>query len=149
MPPARGRYREAWVGLFVVAGLLAVLMTLALMTDAAMFRGRYIVITNVPNASGIRKGDPVQMRGVNVGRIIGFTIAQQGVDIRLEIEGEYPIPTDSRVELKASGLLGGMFADVIPGTRARQRPGRRSHRGRHRRGPVRQDGHARGRGARR
>lgn len=116
MPPARGKYREAWVGAFVVAGVAAVLITLAVMTDAALFRGRYIIVTNVPNASGIRKGDPAQMRGVNVGRIVGFTIAQQGVDMRLEIEGEYPIPVDSRVEIKASGLLGGMVADVIPGS---------------------------------
>jgi phospholipid/cholesterol/gamma-HCH transport system substrate-binding protein len=116
LPPAHGRYREVWVGLFVVVGIIAVLVTLAVMTDAALFRGRYIVITNVPNASGIRKGDPVQMRGVNVGRIVGFTIGQQGVDMRLEIEGEYPIPKDSRVEIKASGLLGGMVADVIPGS---------------------------------
>ncbi len=116
LPAARGRYREVWVGLFVVAGIAAVLITLAVMTDAAMFRGRYIVITNVPNASGIRRGDPVQMRGVNVGRISGFSIYGQGVDMRLEIEGEYPIPKDSRVEIKAAGLLGGMVADVIPGS---------------------------------
>lgn len=115
-PPSRGRHREAWVGLFVVAGLAAVLITLAVMTDAALFRGRYIISTNVPNAGGIRKGDPVQMRGVNIGRIMGFTISHEGVDVRLEIEGEYPIPKDSRVELKASGLLGGMVAEVIPGT---------------------------------
>ena len=70
----------------------------------------------MPDASGIRKGDPVQMRGVNIGRILGFTILQQGVEMRLEIEGEYPIPKDSRVEIKASGLLGGMVADVVPGT---------------------------------
>jgi phospholipid/cholesterol/gamma-HCH transport system substrate-binding protein len=106
------------VGLFVVAGLAATVVTLAVMTDAALFRGRYIVTTNVPNAGGIRKGDPVQMRGVNIGRIMGFTIARQGVDVRLEIEGEYPIPKDSRVEVKASGLLGGMVADVVPGTSA-------------------------------
>jgi len=117
-PPSRGRHREAWVGLFVVAGLAATLVTLAVMTDAALFRGRYIITTNVPNASGIRKGDPVQMRGVNVGRIMSFTIAEQGVDIRLEIEGEYPIPKDSRVEIKASGLIGGMVAEVVPGTAA-------------------------------
>jgi phospholipid/cholesterol/gamma-HCH transport system substrate-binding protein len=116
LPAARGRYREVWVGLFVVAGIAAVLITLAIMTDAAMFRGRYILITNVPNASGIRRGDPVQMRGVNIGRIAGFSIYGQGVDMRLEIEGEYPIPKDSRVEVKASGLLGGMVADVIPGS---------------------------------
>jgi phospholipid/cholesterol/gamma-HCH transport system substrate-binding protein len=118
MPASRGRHREAWVGLFVVAGLAATLITLAVMTDAALFRGRYIITTSVPNAGGIRKGDPVQMRGVNIGRIMGFTISPQGVDMRLEIEGEYPIAKDSRVEVKASGLLGGMVADVIPGTSA-------------------------------
>jgi phospholipid/cholesterol/gamma-HCH transport system substrate-binding protein len=115
-PPPRGRHREIWVGLFVVAGLLATVVTLAVMTDAALFRGRYILTSNVPNASGIRKGDPVQMRGVNIGRILSFTIGGQGVDLRLEIEGEYPIPKDSRIEIKASGLLGGMVAEVIPGS---------------------------------
>jgi phospholipid/cholesterol/gamma-HCH transport system substrate-binding protein len=114
-PPSRGKYREAWVGLFVVAGIVATVILLAVMTDAALFRGRYIVTTTVPNAGGIRKGDPVQMRGVNIGRIIGFAIGQKDVDVRLEIEGEYKIPNDSRVEVKASGLLGGMVADIIPG----------------------------------
>jgi phospholipid/cholesterol/gamma-HCH transport system substrate-binding protein len=119
-PPSRGKHREVWVGLFVLAGLAATLVTLAVMTDAAMFRGRYIITTSVPNASGIRKGDPVQMHGVNVGRIMGFSIGAQGVDIRLEIEGEYPISKDSRVELKASGLFGGMVADIIPGASAQK-----------------------------
>jgi phospholipid/cholesterol/gamma-HCH transport system substrate-binding protein len=118
LPPSRGRHREAWVGLFVVAGLAATLVTLAVMTDAALFRGRYIVLTQVENASGIRKGDPVQMRGVNIGRILGFEISSQGVRIRLEIEGEYPIPKDSRIEIQASGLFGGMVAEVIPGSSA-------------------------------
>ena len=39
-PPARGRHREAWVGLFVIAGVAAILTTLAVMTNAALFRGR-------------------------------------------------------------------------------------------------------------
>lgn len=114
-PPHRGRHREIWVGLFVVVGILATVILLAVMTDAALFRGRYIVSTSVPHAGGIRKGDPVQMRGVNIGRIIGFGIGKDQVEIRLEIEGEYPIPRDSKVELKSSGLLGGMVADVVPG----------------------------------
>jgi phospholipid/cholesterol/gamma-HCH transport system substrate-binding protein len=117
-PPSRGKYREAWVGLFVVAGIVATVILLAVMTDAALFRGRYIVTTTVPNAGGIRKGDPVQMRGVNIGRIIGFGIGQKDVVVRLEIEGEYKVPKDSRVEVRASGLLGGMVAEVVPGTSA-------------------------------
>jgi phospholipid/cholesterol/gamma-HCH transport system substrate-binding protein len=114
-PPVRGRHREAWVGLFVVAGVAAILTTLAVMTNAALFRGRYIIVTNVPDAGGIRKGDPVLMRGVNIGRVIKFGISPHNVDIRLEIEGEYKVPKDSRVEVRAAGILGGSVADVIPG----------------------------------
>lgn len=117
-PQLRRRRREVWVGLFVVAGLAGILIVLTTMTDAALFRGRYIVSTVVPDAGGIRKGDPVQMRGVNIGRINAFGITADEVEIRLEIEGEYPVPRDSVVELKASGLLGGLVADVIPGTSA-------------------------------
>jgi phospholipid/cholesterol/gamma-HCH transport system substrate-binding protein len=115
-PQLRRRRREVWVGLFVMAGLAGILIVLSTMTDAALFRGRYIISTVVPNASGIRTGDPVQMRGVNIGRVLSFKIDHDRVSIRLEIEGEYPIPKDSVVELKAAGLLGGMVADVIPGT---------------------------------
>ncbi len=114
-PQLKRRRREIWVGLFVVMGLAGTLIVLSTMTDAALFRGRYIVSTIVPDASGIRTGDPVQMRGVNIGRVMGFKIDREEVEIRLEIEGEYPIPSDSVVELKSSGLLGGLVADVIPG----------------------------------
>ncbi len=71
--------------------------------------------THVPNAGGIRRGDPVQMLGVNIGRVQRFKIDKSGVAIRLELEGEYDVPADSHVLLKSSGLLGGMIADVVPG----------------------------------
>jgi phospholipid/cholesterol/gamma-HCH transport system substrate-binding protein len=115
-PQLSRRRREVWVGFFVIAGLAGILIVLTTMTDAALFRGRYIVSTIVPDAAGIRNGDPVQMRGVNIGRINGFRITRDEVEVRLEIEGEYPVPKDSVVELKATGLLGGLVADVIPGS---------------------------------
>ncbi|HET7293989.1 MAG TPA: MlaD family protein [Vicinamibacteria bacterium] len=118
-PPARGGAdREFMVGMFVLIGIAAVLTALYTLTDAALFRGRYIVTTRVPNAAGIRRGDPVQMRGVNIGRVQKFGIAQEGVTIHLEIEGEYGIPSDSRVELKSAGPLSGMVANVVPGQAA-------------------------------
>jgi phospholipid/cholesterol/gamma-HCH transport system substrate-binding protein len=115
-PPSRGRDRELIVGLFVILGVVSVLAALFTLTDAAFFRGRYVITTLVPDAGGIRKGDPVQMRGVNIGRVKSFRISSEGVAIRLEIEGEFQIPSDSRVELKSAGLLGGIAADVIPGS---------------------------------
>jgi phospholipid/cholesterol/gamma-HCH transport system substrate-binding protein len=114
--PRRAQNREVWVGLFVILGVTAVLATLFTLTDAALFRGRYIVSTVVPDAGGIRRGDPVQMRGVNIGRVQAFRISHEGVEIRLEIEGEYEIPKDSRVELKSFSLLSGLAAIVVPGS---------------------------------
>lgn len=114
--PRRSRNNEVWVGLFVILGVVAILATLFTLTDAALFRGRYIIGTVVPDAGGIRRGDPVQMRGVNIGRVQAFRISHEGVEIRLEIEGEYEIPKDSRVELKSFSLLSGLAAIVIPGT---------------------------------
>jgi len=115
-PPSKGRSREVTVGFLVILGTAAILITLFTLTDAALFRGRYVVHTTVPNAGGIRKGDPVQMRGVNIGRILQFFINEKDVTIRLEIEGEYKVPSDSRVLLRSAGLLGGMVADVVPGS---------------------------------
>ncbi len=116
-PPARGKHQELWVGLFVILGALVTLFLLFTLTDAAMFRQRYIVTSTVKDASGMRKGDPVQMLGVGIGRVKEFDIGESGVTVSLEIEGEYDtISTNSRVELESAGLLGGMVARVIPGT---------------------------------
>jgi len=115
-PVARSKDRAIWVGVFVIFGLVAVLLSLFTFTDAALFRGRYIITTHVPNAGGIRRGDPVQMRGVNIGRVQRFKISHDDVAIRLEIEGEYDVPADSKVLLKSAGIVGGMVADVVPGT---------------------------------
>jgi phospholipid/cholesterol/gamma-HCH transport system substrate-binding protein len=115
LPASRGRNREVWVGLFVILGIASALLALFSLTDAALFRGRYVVLTVVPDAGGIRRGDPVQMRGVNIGRVTRFQIGDQGVLVDLEIDGIFPIPTDSHVELRSSGLMGGMVANVVPG----------------------------------
>jgi phospholipid/cholesterol/gamma-HCH transport system substrate-binding protein len=114
-PPTKGANQTLWVGVFLILGLVAGLAALFILTDAALFRGRYIVTTHVPNAGGIRRGDPVQMLGVNIGRVQRFKIDSSGVAIRLELEGEYDVPSDSHVLLKSSGLLGGMVADIVPG----------------------------------
>jgi phospholipid/cholesterol/gamma-HCH transport system substrate-binding protein len=115
MAPIRQPRREVSVGLFVVVGLLAVLVALFALTDPGTFRGRYHVFTVVQDAGGIRKGDPVQMKGVNIGRIRDFQIRREGVRVSMELESEYVVPEDSRISIVSGGLLQSMVAEVIPG----------------------------------
>jgi phospholipid/cholesterol/gamma-HCH transport system substrate-binding protein len=100
--------REARVGLFVLIGLVSFVIVLFWMTDPATLRGRYLVYTSVDNAGGVRAGDPIQMDGVNLGRVNGFQMIGPGrIDIGLEIEGRWAIPRGSRVTFGESGLFGG------------------------------------------
>ena len=116
--PARSANREARVGLFVLIGVLAFLVALFTLTDVGTFRGRYYVSTVVESAGGMRRGDPVQMRGVNIGRVTGFEMVPDGVAVELELYDHYDVPEDSRVLVRSSGLLGGMVVDVVPGNSA-------------------------------
>ncbi len=114
--PQRSSNREVKVGAFVLVGLVAFLVSLFSLTDVGTFRGRYYATTIVENAGGMRNGDPVQMRGVNIGRVSGFRMVPDGVAVTMEVYNRYHIPEDSRVNVKSGGLLGGMIVDVIPGT---------------------------------
>jgi phospholipid/cholesterol/gamma-HCH transport system substrate-binding protein len=115
MAPIRQPRREVSVGLFVVIGILAVLVALFALTDPGTFRGRYHISTVVQSAGGIRKGDPVQLKGVNIGRIRDFNITPAGVRISMELESEYMVPEDSRISIVSGGLLQSMVAEVVPG----------------------------------
>lgn len=103
------------VGIFVLVGALSFIVLLFLLTDPGTFRNRYVVTTDVADAGGLRRGDPVRMRGVNIGRVRGFTLEGEDVTIALEIEGGWEIPRDSHTRLTPTGLLGGRVVEVVPG----------------------------------
>jgi phospholipid/cholesterol/gamma-HCH transport system substrate-binding protein len=113
--PRNKRRLELRVGIFVLIGIASALVALFLLTDPSTFRGRYRITTVVEDAGGIRRGDPVQMRGVNIGRVMSFSMAQEGVRITLEIEGAWRIPDDSRGRLVSGGILGGRTVEIVEG----------------------------------
>ena len=108
--------KEAQVGFFVLLGLISFVVVLFWMTDPATFRGRYMLVTEVDHAGGVRAGDPIQMQGVNIGRVHGFEMIDDNqVFITMEIEGEWDIPRGSVTEMGESGLFGGRALEVVRG----------------------------------
>lgn len=103
------------MGVFVILGLISFVAVLFLLTSPAMFRGRHILYSVVDDAGGVRKGDPIQMRGVNIGRISSFEMGSEGmVTITLEIEKGWGVPLGSSTRLGAAGMFGGRTVEVIP-----------------------------------
>jgi phospholipid/cholesterol/gamma-HCH transport system substrate-binding protein len=103
------------VGIFVLVGFFSFVAALFLLTDPSTFRGRYFLTTTVSDAGGLRRGDPVQMRGVNIGRTHDFELLGDQVRVTLEVEGEWRVPTDSRSRLVELGVLGGKIVEILPG----------------------------------
>lgn len=116
VPQQAGR-RDVRVGVFVLIGIAAFTFLLYLLTDPATFRGRYKISTAVENVMGLRKGDPVQMRGVNIGRVHDFGLERDSdeVVIVLEIEGKWRIPLGSTTQLVSPGLMDPRTVEVLPG----------------------------------
>lgn len=106
--------KEAQLGAFVLLGLISFLAVLYWMTDPATLRGRYMLVTSVDNAGGIRAGDPVQMHGVILGRVHDFEMVRPGVvDITMEIDGRWQVPVGSYTIMGAAGLFGGRTLEIV------------------------------------
>lgn len=108
--------KDAQVGFFVLLGLISFVIVLFWMTDPATLRGRYILVTEVGHAGGVRSGDPIQMQGVNIGRVHDFEMLDDNrVIITLEIEGEWGIPIGSQTVMGEAGLFGGRALEIVRG----------------------------------
>ena len=89
--PGQAGRREVLIGIFVIFGLISSIYLLFLLTDPALFRGRFTITTAVENVMGLRKGDPVQMRGVTIGRVHDFEMASEGESVVTRITEQRPL----------------------------------------------------------
>ena len=117
---ARDRKIEVTVGLFVAAGLAALLMlavrvgNLTLQSDS----GSYRVMARFENIGGLRVRAPVSMSGIRIGQVValGFDPETYEAVATLEIEGRYDrVPSDSSASIFTAGLLGEQYISISPG----------------------------------
>ena len=116
----RERKIEAVVGLFVVAGLAALLMlairvgNLTLQSDA----GSYRVSARFENIGGLKVRAPVSMSGIRIGQVVGLGFDPESYEAiaTMEILGRFDrIPADSSASIFTAGLLGEQYVSIGPG----------------------------------
>jgi len=122
--PARsGRRREPRLAL---RGALAVLVAgLGLWSVISLRvpflpRGGQVVDVRLPSAANARNGQPVRVKGIDVGRIEKLTAAPGGgVVARLRIDDDTAVHADAEASLRMRTLFGrNMYIDLRPGSRA-------------------------------
>ena len=111
---------QIWVGLFVVAGMAALLVLSMKVSNISTFTETkgYEVKASFENIGGLKVRSPVTMAGVVVGRVasIGFDSRSYEAVVTLNIQDKYDnIPEDSSASIFTSGLLGEQYIGLEPG----------------------------------
>jgi len=109
---------ETIVGLFVVFGLLCVgYMTVKLGKVNLLGDNSYSLMAKFTSVAGLRKGNPVTILGINVGRVERITMDQvnQRAVVEMRIKKDIKIYDDAIASIKTEGLIGDKYLSIDPG----------------------------------
>jgi len=110
---------DLWVGLFVMAGLGALVILALKVGNMGSFTKpeSYTVFAQFENIGGLKPRAPVKSAGVVVGRVtaIEFDTKSYRARVRLELEKRYPFSKDTSASILTAGLLGEQYVGLETG----------------------------------
>ena len=110
---------DLWVGLFVCAGIGALLILALKVGNMSGFSvaDTYQLYANFDNIGGLKPRAPVKSAGVVVGRVAEITFNNERFMARvaLRIEKNYKFPKDTTASILTSGLLGEQYIGLDGG----------------------------------
>ncbi|MBI4526122.1 MAG: outer membrane lipid asymmetry maintenance protein MlaD [Deltaproteobacteria bacterium] len=109
---------ETTVGIFVVICLLCLAyLTLRLGDVSVVGDASYPLFARFTSVSGLKVGSPVEMLGMHIGRVAGFTMDQkdQVAVVELRIGNGVKIYEDAVASIKSNGLLGDKYVKIDAG----------------------------------
>ena len=110
--------KETIVGIFVVIGLLCIAyMTVKLGNVGFIGENTYSLFGKFSTVTGLRVGNPVNMLGLEIGRVEAFKMDQQNqrVIVKFEIDKGIEIYDDAIASIKTEGLIGDKYVSIDPG----------------------------------
>ncbi len=110
--------KETVVGIFVVIGLFCIgYMTIKLGNVGFLGDNSYRLEARFNTVTGLRVGNPIQMLGLEIGRVAKFTMDQdtQQAVVSLEINKGIEIYDDAIASIKTEGLIGDKYISIDAG----------------------------------
>jgi phospholipid/cholesterol/gamma-HCH transport system substrate-binding protein len=109
---------ETTVGIFIVIGLLCIGYMTIKFGKIRMFGGDYYILyARFTSVSGLRVDSPVEMGGIEIGRVEQLNVDQdkQMSVVKLRIEKGIKVYEDAVASIKTSGLIGDKLIKIDPG----------------------------------
>ena len=111
----RGRLELA-VGVFVVLGIVSLgYLALKLGKLELVGGGYYDIHAEFSSASGLKPGAPVEIAGVQVGRVKTIGLNDSQASVTLALQSGIEIYSDAIASIKSRGIIGEKFMELSPG----------------------------------
>jgi len=107
---------EVTVGAFMFMILLALGFFTIVLSRENVFRKSYAMMVVFKDVRGLREGDNVFVRGVDVGKIKTLLVEPDGVRVRVTLDQEVLMHEDYKIEILPSSVLGGRFLNIDVGS---------------------------------
>lgn len=110
--------QETVAGIFVFAGIICLIYMAVKLGDVAfLVTDTYELNARFDKVTGLRIGNPVNMLGIEVGRVAGFTLDQEKLFaiVALDLNKDVKIYSDAIASIKTAGLIGDRYVSIDPG----------------------------------
>ncbi|HYB19506.1 MAG TPA: outer membrane lipid asymmetry maintenance protein MlaD [Thermodesulfobacteriota bacterium] len=108
---------ETTAGIFVVFGLLGVAYMTVKLGHVSWGEDTYPLYAKFTTVSGLKTGSPVDMLGIEVGRVERLTMDQkdQTAVVEIRVRKGIQVYRDATASIKTEGLIGDKFLSLEPG----------------------------------
>ncbi len=110
---------DIWVGIFVVAGIGALLFLALKVGNLATFSNTqtYQVHAKFANIGGLKVRAPVKSAGVVVGRVAEIRFDNESYEaiVTVNVDAGYQFPRDTTAKILTSGILGEQYVGLEAG----------------------------------
>jgi phospholipid/cholesterol/gamma-HCH transport system substrate-binding protein len=110
---------DLWVGVFVVAGIAALLFLALKVGNLATFSSAqtYQVYAKFANIGGLKTRAPIKSAGVVVGRVSDIRFDNESYEalVAMNLDFNYQFPRDTTAKILTSGILGEQYVGLEAG----------------------------------
>jgi len=109
---------ETIVGIFVALGIATIgYMTVKLGHVSFFGDETYPIYANFTSVSGLRAGNPVNMLGIEVGKVESLRMDQENLQavVEMKIQKNVKVYDDAIASIKTEGLIGDKYVSIDPG----------------------------------
>jgi len=106
---------ELKVGITIFVAFIIFVVGMMWLEGVKLRNESYGIYAEFPMVGGIGEGDDVNVDGVERGVVKSVTLEEENVVVEMRIDMGTALPTDSRVHLRAAGMLGERVVSIIRG----------------------------------